>query len=129
MKYYLVNDTIKKTNETLINDHVKISLYSEILKVIENNYSNQYFKTPKIAESLNMSLSTLKRKLKQETHITLGKIIYNYRICKAKIMLLNSMPISITAINCGFSSPAHFCTKFKKQIGMTPKDFSKNINM
>ena len=59
----------------------------KVLNVIEHNYSNKDFKGPEIAKTIGMSLSTLQRKVKEESDYTLGELFYGFRINKAKQML------------------------------------------
>ena len=52
----------------------------------------------------------------------------NYRIVAAKLALAEgSMSISEVAAQCGFSSQAYFCNKFRQITGKTPTEYRKSI--
>jgi len=56
----------------------KNSTYGLIIKFIRDNYQKKNFKVTDMALLLNISLSTLQRKLKAEKHITLNQLLYQY---------------------------------------------------
>ena len=66
-------------------------------------------------------LSTL---FSRETHITLTAYINNFRMQKAKELLLSQSPsVQNTASLCGFTDSGYFSKCFRKFYGISPKNF------
>jgi signal transduction histidine kinase/ligand-binding sensor domain-containing protein/DNA-binding response OmpR family regulator len=105
---------------------------TKINEIIQNNFSNQELDVDFIASELGMSRTNLYRKVKSLTNLSTIDLIINIRLLAAKRMLIESdLSIAETAYETGFNSPAYFTTSFKKQYGITPKDFiehNKNQN-
>ena len=80
------------------------------------------------AEHLNINSSYLSTLFKKETGTTLTEYVNRKRIEHA-IFLLNTTNLKIQAIAqaCGIPDVNYFTKIFKKQIGITPKDYRDNI--
>ena len=102
---------------------------NDLSKYMEQNYEVCQ-DISSIADRLNMSISTFKRKFVNTYGETPGKWINNKKIQKA-IGLLNTTDYLITDICflCGFESISTFNVQFKKNFGMTPTQFSRKINL
>jgi len=97
---------------------------TRINEIIQNNFSNQELDIDFIANDLGMSRTNLYRKVKSLTNLSTIDLIINIRLLAAKRMLIESdLSIAETAYETGFNSPAYFTTSFKKQYGITPKEF------
>lgn len=83
-----------------------------------------------IASRLNLSSKYLSDLLKQETGKTTLELIHLYLIAEAKNMLVEGKrSISEIAYQLGFENPPYFSRLFKKEVGMSPKEFkSHNLN-
>ncbi len=79
-----------------------------------------------IANALNMSISTFKRKFVRMYGETPGKWITHKKLEKA-IKLLNTTDYLIADICflCGFESVSTFNVQFKKNFGVAPREFSR----
>lgn len=75
-----------------------------------------------LVKELGVSRTQMMKLFKQGTDQTINQYITDVRINKAKIVLL-SQPVTSTAFNVGFNNSAYFATVFKKQTGMTPKEY------
>ena len=76
-----------------------------------------------IAEAMNMSHSTLKRKLHQ-LNTTLTEECHKAKYEQSKHLLqANAMSISEIAFKLGFSEPSAFYRFFKEKSGITPKSY------
>lgn len=65
---------------------------------------------------------------KQSTGKTLREYVEEQRIQKAVNLLFESnLTLSDIAYECGFSSQSYFSFVFKKRMGMTPRDYVKEI--
>lgn len=77
-----------------------------------------------LGSDMNLSRSSLHRKMKALTGLSTGDYIKNLRLGKAAEMLVGSnMTISEICYMTGFSSPAYFTSCFKTQYRMSPKEY------
>ncbi len=79
----------------------------------------------KMADELNIKKRTLHRKLNDEnTHYR--KIISEYRLHLAIDLLTKQyLSVNATSLALGFSEPAAFCHFFKRQAGLSPKQYTQ----
>ena len=65
---------------------------------------------------------------KASTGRTLHQYIEEQRIKKAiNLMISTDMTLSQVAYECGFSSQSYFCYAFKRNTGLTPRDYAKEV--
>ena len=92
--------------------------------ILDKNIDDSSFSVEDLAGTLNISRVQLYRKVKGVLGIGVGDYINNFRLDKAKgLLMTTTMNISEIAYSCGFSSPNYFSTAFKTKYEMTPKDF------
>ena len=95
-------------------------------KLIQTNLSNELFGVNELAENLNMSQSSLLRKIKGIAKMTPNEYIRIVRLKKAaEILNSGSYSISEVATMVGFNSPGYFSKCFVKQFGELPRDYQK----
>ncbi|MHA9739153.1 AraC family transcriptional regulator [Robinsoniella peoriensis] len=112
-----------ETNERL--KHKKI--ISEVLNFVEENYKSD-ISLKELADKLYVNQAYLSREFKKNTGYSMMKFITNKRIREARELLRNSdISISEVAITVGYNNITHFHTMFKKEIGISPKEFRKQI--
>ena len=77
---------------------------------------------------MNMSHSTLYRKIKTLTGLSANEFIRKIRMRNAEKLLLGRK-YSITEIiyKVGISTPAYFRQCFKEEFGVTPTEYMKNL--
>ncbi len=103
------------------------------LKIIEKNFSDN-ISLSKIAECLDINKSYLSTTFKNDTGKNLSNYILEFRIERAKDLLVNSeMKIYEIAEEVGFSNVYYFSKVFKDIVGITCKEYRKmhvykNIN-
>ena len=115
-------DVYEKSNHTNENE---LFLY-KIKNTIEKNINDRNFNYDSFAMKLDVSKSTLHRKINKLTGLTPCELIASYRIKLAMQMLTNDMyNISEIAYKVGFSSPNHFNRVFKASTGENPTEFSQ----
>ncbi|MDV2078556.1 helix-turn-helix transcriptional regulator [Marinobacter xestospongiae] len=80
-----------------------------------------------IARASAMSVSTLQRRFKQETGITVFDYIRNRRLDKVRDGLrMDRLSISEAAYMAGYNHPSNFITAFKRRFGVTPGNMNDN---
>ncbi|KAF1299644.1 AraC family transcriptional regulator [Enterococcus sp. JM4C] len=82
-----------------------------------------------IAYSVGIHPNYLSAMFKEELGITPKKYLTNLKINKAKKLLIESQdPINLVASSVGFSDALSFSKFFKKELGISPTDFRKDIH-
>jgi AraC family transcriptional regulator, transcriptional activator of pobA len=77
-----------------------------------------------MASQLHLSSKYLSDLLKQETGNTALELIHLHIISEAKNLLVaGEKSISEVAYQLGFENPPYFSRLFKKQVGLSPKEF------
>ncbi|MEQ6168401.1 ATP-binding protein [Ekhidna sp. MALMAid0563] len=98
---------------------------SGLYQFLEENHTNTKLDVAEIAEAMNMSKSTLNRKLQSILKVSALNLIKQYRLQKAASLLKSGESISAAAYSSGFESPSYFTLVFKEAYGTTPTDFKK----
>lgn len=81
-----------------------------------------------IASRLNLSPKYLSDLLKHETGKTALELIHLFVISEAKNMIVEGeRSISEIAYQLGFENPPYFSRLFRKEVGMSPKEFKNQI--
>lgn len=77
-----------------------------------------------VAEQINISPGYLSSAFNREVHSTIPQYILRLRIDKAKELLKDSrLNIGEIAASVGFANKRYFSGSFKRETGMTPKDY------
>jgi AraC-like DNA-binding protein len=100
----------------------------KIISFIENNYAND-MRLEQMGEQLYFSKSYLAKLFKEVTGITVFNFIYHRRINQARILFQKNPKLSVTEVclETGFKHLAHFSRLFKKQSGLTPEAYKRQI--
>ncbi len=94
---------------------------------IQTNYSAK-ISINEIAKYIGLNRSYLGVIFKEYTGSTLQDFIVDFRVDKAKKLLMNpSMSIGDVARSVGYDDPLTFSKLFKKKVGFSPKTYRKNI--
>lgn len=98
------------------------------MSIIENDLVTNSISVEKFASNMNVSKSTLCRKIKLFTGLSPRRFIQNIRIRKAeKLLSKNDCKISEIAYNVGFSDPKYFSRCFKIEYGVAPSEFQEGL--
>lgn len=93
-------------------------------KIIAENMRNPDLNVDLLAIKMNMSRSTLYRKIKHLSQLSPNDLINNCRLQKAAQLLKSSeKKIYQIAEEVGYSSPSSFSRNFHKRYKMTPTEF------
>lgn len=117
---------IARRNYTEIdNEYLK-----KITKLIEDNISSENLDVSWLAEKMNMSPSTLYRKLKGLVGISANEYIRKIKMRKAAEMLASGQyNVSETSWNVGIGSIVYFRQCFKEEYGISPSEYRKTAIM
>jgi len=97
--------------------------------LVENNLHNPTFGIENMIDELFMSQSTLYRKIKSLTGLSLTAFIRSVRLKKAAHLILSSeLSLSQIAYEVGFNDYKYFKTSFKKQFKCLPSRYKVLIS-
>ena len=119
---------VADTQELGLNAADQVFLDKAVQAVYEN-IDNSDFSIDDFCEQMNMSQSTLYRKLKTLTGMSANEFIRNVRIKKAcEILRTTGKSVSEVAYMVGFNDPKYFGIVFKKELGMSPSKYVEGIS-
>ena len=99
---------------------------NKIIKIVEDNLSNEKFGVSELANEVAMSRSNLLRKVKKETNLSVSQFIRQIRLKNAmKMLKQNSSTVSEISYNVGFSSVSYFIKCFHDFYGYPPGEVGK----
>lgn len=114
---------LKQENETIILSRDQ-DWFEHLTRYINENIQENEISMENLASELNMSHSSLHRKLKGLTGLTPVEFVRLIRLKKAAVLLSSgSYRVNEVAYMVGFCKPSYFSALFKKQFGVLPKDF------
>ena len=97
----------------------------------EKLYLNEKLTGNEMAETLGISRHQLSEVLNNELQTNFYKFVNQYRVeaCKQKMAdpKFGHYTLMAVALECGFNSKTTFNTVFKKETGMTPRQFKKTL--
>lgn len=124
-KFYQINPN----NSIDVNtSFLEKNIINTAIQFIEENYM-QDINVYEVAKSVHLSYSQLLRLFKKHTNETVNQYINSYRLKKSQMLLrCSSKPVGLIAIEVGFGSEIYFCSIFRKNFNMTPKEYRNNSN-
>jgi len=91
---------------------------------LAEHFGDASFSVQDLAAAAAMSKTHLNRKLNALLELSASKLIQNYRLEKAKLLLESKEGnVSELALLCGFNSTTYFVKCFKDKYGLTPGSF------
>ena len=99
--------------------------FTKFDSIIRENIGNNDFSNESLAQLLNMSESTMLRKIKKLLNTSPNNYIKTVRLSVAADMLKDSQGNNITEIcyAVGFSSVSYFAKCFREQYGLSPSEW------
>ena len=109
------------TFDAIINDAV-----NKIVRLSEENFSNPDLSLAVVAEQTGYNAKYISTLFKKKTGVGYSEYLRSLRI-KYAISLFDHGIDSVknVALLSGFSDPLYFSTVFKKEVGVSPKDYKK----
>lgn len=112
---HIKNNVISKTDGNFL---------KKLDNTISENISNQNLNVETLAENLNISRSTLYRKIKEISNLSPNELINVIRLKKAAVYLATgNYRIFEVAEKVGYKSQTSFGRNFQKQFNMTPSEY------
>lgn len=109
-----------------IEDSNIISKIKEAKSILVSNLSKQ-ISIEELSKKTGLKKHILTSKFKKNYGISISEMYYNYKMEKAKNLLLsNKININSISKKLGYSSMSHFSTSFKKKFGISPRKY-KNL--
>lgn len=97
--------------------------------IVEENLANENFDMTFIQDALNMSHSTIYRKIKSLTGVSGNEFIRKIRLRHGYEFLAQGYNVTEAAFSCGFGDVKHFRKSFKEEYGVTPSQFIKELKI
>ncbi|MCQ2235731.1 MAG: AraC family transcriptional regulator, partial [Bacteroidales bacterium] len=100
---------------------------SHLTKIIESNLEKSELDVEFLAMQLNVSHSTLYRKVKGLTGLSITELVKKVRLhAAAKMLETSNMSVNEVADATGFSTPTYVRVNFKKEYGVSPSAYAKS---
>jgi TolB-like protein/AraC-like DNA-binding protein len=117
-KFYLSSLQLTKK---MTSKYTSISFLSEAKSAVLDNISSEQFGVSELADVMNMSRSSLLRKIKKQTSLSASQFIREIRLQKAAELLLNTeLTASEISFEVGFSNPSYFTKCYREYYGYPP---------
>ena len=130
---YFLNETAVKLEEFLFGLYgrkhrrrpVKDKTASDFEQIVScmNRHSEEALTLADIARACNLSVSNLKRIFHIYSDVGVMKYFTSVRIRRAMQLMESGLTVSETAERMGFSSTNYFHNVFKRETGMTPREY------
>jgi signal transduction histidine kinase/ligand-binding sensor domain-containing protein/DNA-binding NarL/FixJ family response regulator len=100
---------------------------TRLYEVLEGHLDDSLFGVDQLVGVMNMSRSSLHRKLKAITGLSTTEVVRNYRLKRSTYFLKEGFSSSDTAYKSGFGSPAYFTKSFREVYGVTPGEYVRQL--
>jgi signal transduction histidine kinase/DNA-binding response OmpR family regulator/streptogramin lyase len=97
-----------------------------VKRLLDEHLSDETFGVEQFADALHMSPSNLYRKLRALTNLSTMQLIHQTRLEKAIRLLKQGNSIGDVAYQVGFNNLSSFSNFFKKEYGVSPREFMKH---
>lgn len=129
LKQYFTNNLAGSTETTSETDTPSIPtnpFMELVIKNIEMHLDDSTFEAKVLADSLNMSLPTLYRKIKQFSDCSILELTRTIRLKKAaELIQTQQYSVQEVAEMVGFNDTATFRKRFTEQYGTTPSQYGQ----
>jgi two-component system response regulator YesN len=113
-----------------INSSDNKQLVQQIRIYIEDNYSDPNLSLGLINEQFKVSAKYVSQLFKDQLGINFAEFVTNLRMEKAKQLLIETEDsINEIALKVGYEIPLSFGRTFKRNIGVTPSEYRRNMSV
>ncbi|WP_163323441.1 helix-turn-helix domain-containing protein [Draconibacterium mangrovi] len=96
--------------------------------IILENIANEQFGVSELADLMNMSRSSLLRKIKTHTQLSASQFIRQVRVTKGLELLKHtSLTVAEISFQVGFGNTSYFIKCFREQYGYSPGEVRKGV--
>lgn len=133
-----IRDIIAKKHNQMLDQHkggqglnhfgfneVEQNFVERINLQLSDHYKDIDFNAKKLSENLSLSERQLHRKVKALFDVSIPEMVRNFRLKKARELLVEGHRASQVYFSVGFASHSYFSSCFKAKFGQTPSDFQK----
>ena len=114
--------------EIEIDEDTEQAFINRAILLVEDNLQNSSFGIEMMMDELNMSQSTLYRKIKSLTGLSLTAFIRSVRLKRAASLILSSdLSLKEIAYSVGFNDYKYFKISFQKQFECLPSNYKQLI--
>lgn len=118
------------SGEIEIDTNTESAFIHKAIILVENNLQNSDFSIESMVDELHMSQSTLYRKIKSLTGLSLTSFIRSIRLKKAAhLILIDDLNLSQIAYEVGFNDYKYFKLSFEKQFNCLPSKYRTKMTM
>jgi TolB-like protein/AraC-like DNA-binding protein/Tfp pilus assembly protein PilF len=106
--------------------NIDVDFIDQLESIILENLSNEQFGVSELAEIMNMSRSSLLRKIRKNTQLSASQFIRQIRLKKSmQLLRQSSLNISEISFQVGFGSTSYFIKCFREYYGYPPGEVGK----
>ena len=134
LKYAYVNELVVYLNKAYLytkDEEIEVDIeynqkISNIIKYINANLDSQ-LSLENISAQFYISKYHLLREFKKYTGFTIHRFIQKKRLIMARMLLEENIKVSEVSMICGFGDYSNFIRTFKREYGISPKVFAREI--
>jgi len=110
-----------------IEDDISKEFINQLINIIYENASSESYSLNQLASDMNMSRSSLYRRIKEITGLKAVDFLKKIRLqYAARLLINNNYTINEVAWRTGFSDPRYFSKCFFKEYGQVPSKFKES---
>ncbi|MDF2159016.1 two-component regulator propeller domain-containing protein [Algoriphagus sp. CAU 1675] len=123
-EYYQNKVRFEPDSQQIAEDDIDAQFIEKAIQLVNENLQDESFGIETMVEKLFMSQSTLFRKIKSLTGLSITGFIRSVRLKNAaQIILQSNMKLSQVALEVGFNDYKHFKKSFQQQFGCLPSEY------
>ena len=104
------------------------SIVGQIVHLTEKNFKNSELGISSIADELSYNSKYLSHLFKSRTRVSYSKYLRSVRLKYATTLFDHGIDsVKNVAMLSGFSDPLYFSNVFKKNIGLSPREYIENV--
>ncbi len=127
-EYFLNKVRFEPDTQTAPESDMDSQFIEKAIQLVNDNIHNEDFGIEVMVDELFMSQSTLFRKIKSLTGLSITAFIRSVRLKKAaQIILQSNMKLSQVAFEVGFNDYKHFKKSFQQQFNCLPSEYKQKI--